>query len=70
MSESTYAPGVYVKDGVERNANSARQAVALVFDGFKPKPVEVAEPVSKPEPVAERPAAPRPTPPKKSEDDK
>lgn len=50
---SEYTPGTYVKGGIERNANSAREAVALVFEGFKPKAVEpevveVVEPVSEP----------------------
>jgi len=33
-----YAPGTYVKGDVEREASSVREAVALVFDGFAPKP--------------------------------
>lgn len=34
----TYEPGTYVKGNVEREAKNAKQAVALVFEGFKPKP--------------------------------
>ena len=37
MSENQYAPGIYVKGDVERDASSARGAVALVFEGFQPK---------------------------------
>lgn len=35
-----YEPGVYVKDGRERVANSRADAVALVFEGYKPKASE------------------------------
>lgn len=28
-------PGTYVKNGVERIANTTREAVALVFEGYK-----------------------------------
>lgn len=37
-----YKPGIYVKDGVERVANTPSRAVALVFEGFKLKPEEKA----------------------------
>lgn len=72
MSESnTYAPGVYVKGDVERVANSASAAVALVFDGFKPQAAEVketvSEPVAVPAPPAPRPSAPKPTDPAKDD---
>lgn len=71
---SEYTPGTYVKGGIERSANSAREAVALVFEGFKLKPevvepevVEVVEPVSDPAPaevpvVVETPKAEAPKP--------
>lgn len=35
MSES-YAPGTYVKGDVQRVAHTARDAVALVFQGYSP----------------------------------
>lgn len=68
MSESNYAPGTYVKGDVERVAASSRDAVALVFEGYKPKanapvegeapkadaPVEVAQVDETPKPRAPR----------------
>lgn len=38
----SYEPGIYVKNGVEREARSPRAAVALAFDGWKPKPADLA----------------------------
>lgn len=48
MSENQYAPGTYVKGDLEREAISARDAVALVFEGFqRVEPVEdVVEPAA------------------------
>lgn len=34
---SDYEPGTYVKGTIERDAATARVAVRLVFDGFRPK---------------------------------
>lgn len=51
MTENPYAPGVYVKGDDERVANSARDAVALVFDGFLPKARSI-EPVADEEPAS------------------
>lgn len=54
MSENQYAPGTYVKGDVEREALSSRDAVALAFDGFRPKHI-----LGLPEETAiEEPAAP------------
>jgi len=35
MSASKYQPGVYAKGDVRKTASHSRDAVALVFDGFK-----------------------------------
>lgn len=35
MSDAQYQPGIYVKGDQKRAAHTARDAVALVFDGFK-----------------------------------
>lgn len=61
MSENTapYAPGVYVKGDVERVAQSASAAVALVFDGFKPK---ASAPVVADEPKVTETPTPTPSP--------
>jgi hypothetical protein len=72
---SEYTPVVYVKAGRERTARSASAAVALEFDGYKPKvvaapaaPVKVEAPeapvVEAPVEVAEPKAIPAPRPPK------
>lgn len=74
-NDGAYAPGIYVKGDVARVAKTASQAVAFVFDGFKPQkvesPVETAETPSDeaPESVATSdnttpPAAPKPQAPK------
>lgn len=34
---SEYKPGVYVKDGVEKHANTVARAVALAFEGYRLK---------------------------------
>jgi hypothetical protein len=58
---SDYEPRTYVKGAVERTALSAREAVALEFDGFRVKPVveavEAPVEVEEPEetPVVETP---------------
>lgn len=85
MSENIYAPGTYVKGSVERVAHSARDAVALVFDGFKfkteaPAIVEQAAPETpvvgeKPDTETPRTHTPAPSPrelarTKSQEDDK
>lgn len=78
----SYEPGTYVKDGSEREAKNAKQAVALQFAGWKRKAEEpVVETVVEPEPepkvvekpqapldVAPRPVAPKPTAPKTDKD--
>ena len=65
----TNTPGIYVKGDVEREAFSAREAVALVWDGFvlktEPEAAEAPaeEPVAKdPEPTDVLEALTRPTP--------
>jgi hypothetical protein len=54
---SEYAPGTYVKNGRTRVARSAREAVALVFEGYKPDVVDAPAPA----PVEETPT-PAPAP--------
>lgn len=73
-----YQPGTYVKEGASpRVARTAAQAVALVFDGFKPSEekaevpaAEVTETESTNEKVPDEPtpadAAPKPSAPKET----
>lgn len=58
MSDSNYAPGTYVKGDVERVALSSRDAVALAFEGFKPK----ADAPAAEEQKVEEPSAPADAP--------
>lgn len=65
-NENPYAPGQYAKGDDVRVANNSRDAVALVFEGFKPVTAEAVvadEPkvveTPTPTPVAPRPVAPR-----------
>jgi hypothetical protein len=75
MTENSYAPGTYAKGDDVRVANTSRDAVALVFEGFKPvadepvaaEPKVDETPTPTPTPVAPRPVAPRN---KSQEDDK
>lgn len=41
-NEGVYQPGTYVKGDVVRVARNAAQAVALAFEGFRPKLEQVA----------------------------
>jgi hypothetical protein len=41
-STSPYQPGIYVKGDDERTAKNAKQAVALVFEGYKLKADDTA----------------------------
>ena len=58
----SYEPGTYRKGDTERVAKDAKQAVALVFDGFKrvedPAPAE--EPVVEAQPKADEPVKDEP----------
>lgn len=67
-----YKPGFYVKDGVRRQAFRASDAVALVFDGFRPVDTEApkAKAVEAEAPVVDevaKPVSAKPEPPKSKE---